>query len=110
MSQCTVCGVVGLSAQDVDLAREILGEGWDRMCIECAKSYATESKKFSAIQMILNLMNDGSRIDRYLKRNTDGKFYTTDDSEGGIKIPVCHDSNPTEKDAEHFINLLGESE
>jgi hypothetical protein len=39
-SSCQNCGVVGLSAHEVHLAMEILGEGWETMCIVCAKSYA----------------------------------------------------------------------
>lgn len=36
--RCQSCGVVGLSENDVHLAQEILGEGWETMCIECARS------------------------------------------------------------------------
>lgn len=109
-SKCQSCGVVGLTANDVDLAREIVGEGWETMCVPCAESYAKESKKFNAVKMVLDVMNDGSRIDRFLKKTDAGKFFVTDDSFEGIKIPVFYDSEPTEKDAEHIINLLEEAE
>lgn len=46
-SKCQSCGVVGLTVNDVDVAREIVGEGWETMCVECAKAYAKESKKFN---------------------------------------------------------------
>lgn len=105
-SKCQSCGVVGLSVQDVDLAREIIGEGWETMCVECAKSFAKESNKITTVKMILDVMNDGSRIDRFLHKSTDGTFYVSDISEDGIKLPVCYDSEPTEEDAEHFINQL----
>lgn len=108
-SKCQSCGVVGLTANDVDLARKIVGEGWETMCVECAKAYAKESKKFNAVKMVLDVMNDGSRIDRFLKKTDAGKFFVTDDSFEGIKIPVFYDSEPTEKDAEHIINLLEEA-
>jgi len=62
--------------------------------------------KSSTVQMILDVMNDGSRIDRFLHKSTDGTFYVSDISEDGIKLPVCYDSEPTEEDAEHFINQL----
>lgn len=62
--------------------------------------------KMEAIKMIIAVMNDGSRIDRFLKKSDSGVFFVSDDSEGGIKLPVCHDGEPTEEDAEHFINQL----
>ena len=36
-SKCQSCGVVGLTENDVHLSEEILGEGWETMCIECAR-------------------------------------------------------------------------
>lgn len=36
-SKCQSCGVVGLTEHDVHLAEEILGEGWETMCLECAR-------------------------------------------------------------------------
>jgi hypothetical protein len=62
--------------------------------------------KSSTVQMILDVMNDGSRIDRFLHRSTHGTFYLSDISEDGVKLPVCHDSEPTEEDAEHFMSQL----
>ena len=69
-------------------------------------SIRAKEGKSAAIKMILEVMNDGSRIDRFLKKSGSGVFYVSDDSEGGIKLPVCYDSEPTEEDAEHFINQL----
>lgn len=46
-SKCQSCGVVGLSANDVDLAREIVGDGWETMCVPCAESLAKHNKSES---------------------------------------------------------------
>jgi hypothetical protein len=60
--------------------------------------------KNQALQMVLDVMNDGSRIDRYLSV-FEGKFYLSDDSSDGVKIPVFFDIEPTEEDAQHFIDI-----
>lgn len=39
---------------------------------------ATQSR-LSAAQMIADVLADGSRIDRYLRRDDDGAYYTTSD-------------------------------
>lgn len=63
--------------------------------------------KNNVIQKILDVMNDGSRIDRYLHKFEE-KYYLTDDSNGGVKIPVFYDSEPTAEDAEHYIKMVSE--
>ena len=64
--------------------------------------------KNQVLQMVLGVMNDGSRIDRYLKKSLEGKFYLSDDSVDGVKIPAFLDVEPTEEDAQHFIDMASE--
>lgn len=61
--------------------------------------------KNQVVKMVLDVMNDGSRIDRYLKKSVEGDFYLSDDSVDGVKIPAILDVEPTEEDAQHFIDI-----
>lgn len=58
------------------------------------------------IQMILDVLNDEARIDRYLHVNDAGTYYVTTDADGGVYLPACYDVEATEEDAEGYINQL----
>lgn len=41
--KCSLCGVVGLTEAEVHEAEEIVGKGWDTMCIPCAEAMARDN-------------------------------------------------------------------
>jgi hypothetical protein len=72
-----------------------------------ANSKNTEHEK--GIALVLSLMNDGNRVDRFLCKTLDGVYYSNDaDLCEGLKIPVAYDFEPTEEDAAGFIDNLHE--
>lgn len=50
-----------------------------------------------AIELVMSVLADGQRTDRYLSVSGDGRYYTTpDDAPPAVKIPVSYDG--TEED------------
>lgn len=63
-----------------------------------------------AIQDVLGVIRDGSRVDRFLTVGMDGEAYTTDHAPEGpyIHIPVGYDTTEDEEDllAENIVYEL----
>lgn len=57
---------------------------------------------------VRSVMENGSRIDRYLHITIEypvGKFYVSDNKQGGVFIPVCYDSSPSPEDVDELFRL-----
>lgn len=68
----------------------------------------TGQTRTEAVEMVLAVLRDGSRNDRYLRVSDDGEYFTTPDREfltadgretpPSVKIPVAYDSTEYEEE------------
>lgn len=75
----------------------------------------TKQTRDEAIEMVLAVALDGSRIDRYLRRADDGTFYTTDADYipgvvRGVQIPVIEGDEDADAERQMAEALLDEVE
>lgn len=81
---------------------------------------ANTQTRREAVEMVLSVLRDGARNDRYLRQADDGHYYTTPDhtflgddgpySPPGVTIPVAYDTPEEQEEgwAEALLDELDE--